>query len=1207
MTPAGSLKMRRYVLTALFLLLAATSWAASDEITPSTHGYFSVVRYEWTADGSGDATGVTTTTVPGLIYLAVTVPGTGDDQPDDNYDIVVKERYAAPGSGTVLLSTDVTGGALANRDEANTERADVWPDTWQQVGGYLEIQVTNAGANNTGAVELHIFRTLAFKVYELSEGSGDGLPTGGSTTQMLQNNGSGAAKWIDLSGDVTIADGGATTLEIDTEAAWESHVTDVTDFFTNNDTIPDLNLIDSLTVSSTGDVDARAIDIPDAVDESTVNDADTILIYDFDAGGIREMSRANFLSGVGGGPDERFDSTSPADGEIFIYATDKYYNRGISGDAELASDGTLTVLNAPATSDPGTIDTEEELNEWLEGALEGYPTYDTLAKWGAKDAHPPSSDYATLDTRNDHLVLDFDDSTDEAMYFYGSMPLAYDGGGIWVEIEYAMTSATSGEVVWGVAWENLSDEAQDLDADGFASAKTVTDTVSATSGKLRRAQLFFENTEIDGVVAKDLYRLKLYKDADAGADDASGDAEFKNLTAYESVSGYVEDPDAVLEAVIEVNGPEWLTEFRTPGPDGLTEYYAPHPVFFEGWKSTPRDEITQYKWDFDDGVEPDEYGFNAAHVFESAGTYTVELEVTQVAAVGVAGSTDTDTVTITVNAPDGTDYYVDSALGDDANAGTGTGASAWETATHAFEGIAEGRYGPGDVIYFERGQTFDFTPDSVQVGHWQSGYGYSFQARGAGAKPVIRSTSPGGGTLFNLTGVGTRFISFVDLEFNCSPVSGDRSLFWAGTGGGCNILFLRCDIKNFVQGLVWNASLTGNGVASGFFFMDSTTYDSEITHAFFAGERLAVVGSSMEYSRNHLFYGGVIKSAYIYDSTFEHPSFGRCALRVTGSSLDNLSSNIWVSDSDFLGWQDPNYDGTSYNYLLVNFGPNDDAEKFGEYLHFKNNTVTDSQVMMNVAGWEHVVVEDSDFTSPDPSPADKFHLAHNLGWDHRPLYDIKITDNWFESTASTGNQHALVALWPYLGPTYPDRDYHEGIVFERNVVKIADTDVLYFSVPETAAQYAGLTVDHNLIYFSDDTQDVAEHRTSPVTGKTIAEWRTLMSGDDETQIYEDTDKPVPGWASVDAATSTDPFNVAYEGTVVTADGASLSTVTLWDKEPAGSWASTGQTLGTTSGTFSYSPSAGGGTYYFAVVAEDDLGNTSLTPINDGDCSTVYTP
>ena len=71
------------------------------------------------------------------------------------------------------------------------------------------------------------------------------------------------------------------------------------------------------------------------------------------------------------------------------------------------------------------------------------------------------------------------------------------------------------------------------------------------------------------------------------------------------------------------------------------------------------------------------------------------------------------------------------------------------------------------------------------------------------------------------------------------------------------------------------------------------------------------------------------------------------------------------------------------------------------------------------------------------------------------------------------------------------------------------------------------------------------------------------------------------------------------------DGAShIFRVTLWVKHSnGGAWTSTGLSQrGQSTGTFTYTPTYGDGTYSFATVAEDWMGNVEATPIGRGDCS-----
>lgn len=141
---------------------------------------------------------------------------------------------------------------------------------------------------------------------------------------------------------------------------------------------------------------------------------------------------------------------------------------------------------------------------------------------------PPSANYATLDTRNGHVVLDFDPTTDESAVFKGIMPRNYAGGGVTVYIHYSMTSATADAVGWQVAFERVSDDQQDIDADSFAAVQSVSDTVGATTGFVSIASIAFtDGAQMDSVAVGEGFRLKINRDADGSAvtDSATGDAE----------------------------------------------------------------------------------------------------------------------------------------------------------------------------------------------------------------------------------------------------------------------------------------------------------------------------------------------------------------------------------------------------------------------------------------------------------------------------------------------------------------------------------------------------------------------------------------------------------------------------------------------------------------------------------------------------------
>lgn len=148
-----------------------------------------------------------------------------------------------------------------------------------------------------------------------------------------------------------------------------------------------------------------------------------------------------------------------------------------------------------------------------------------LCSFFPTDNEPPAANYATLDTRNEHPVLDFDATTNESAIFSGIMPAHYAGGGVTVYIHYSMTSAEADTVDWDVAFERIGDQQLDVDGDSFAAVNSVDDTtVPGTTGLVDVVSIAFtDGADMDSVAAGEQFRLKLTRDA--ASDDATGDAE----------------------------------------------------------------------------------------------------------------------------------------------------------------------------------------------------------------------------------------------------------------------------------------------------------------------------------------------------------------------------------------------------------------------------------------------------------------------------------------------------------------------------------------------------------------------------------------------------------------------------------------------------------------------------------------------------------
>lgn len=150
----------------------------------------------------------------------------------------------------------------------------------------------------------------------------------------------------------------------------------------------------------------------------------------------------------------------------------------------------------------------------------------TISVFTPNQNQPPSANFATLDTRNNILVLEFDATTEESAYFTGVI----DEGrlltnGITVRIYWMADTATSGNVRWGAQFEKTG---TDLDSDSFDTNAQVTSAVDGTSGIESVASINIST--IDSLSAGDRYRLKVYRvAADATNDTMSGDAQLVSL------------------------------------------------------------------------------------------------------------------------------------------------------------------------------------------------------------------------------------------------------------------------------------------------------------------------------------------------------------------------------------------------------------------------------------------------------------------------------------------------------------------------------------------------------------------------------------------------------------------------------------------------------------------------------------------------------
>lgn len=165
-------------------------------------------------------------------------------------------------------------------------------------------------------------------------------------------------------------------------------------------------------------------------------------------------------------------------------------------------------------------------------------TGNTLVTLYPQDNEPPASNFATLDTRNGHPVLDFDDgATNERAVWSFILPRHYAGGGLTVYLHYSMTSDVANKVRLEAAFERIGDGSQDVDSDGFAAAQGVNvAAVPGTAGHVDIASIAFtDGAQIDSIAVGELCRIYVERDSsDATNDTAVGDLELHAIEIKET-------------------------------------------------------------------------------------------------------------------------------------------------------------------------------------------------------------------------------------------------------------------------------------------------------------------------------------------------------------------------------------------------------------------------------------------------------------------------------------------------------------------------------------------------------------------------------------------------------------------------------------------------------------------------------------------------
>ncbi|MBN1802488.1 MAG: PKD domain-containing protein [Candidatus Lokiarchaeota archaeon] len=525
-----------------------------------------------------------------------------------------------------------------------------------------------------------------------------------------------------------------------------------------------------------------------------------------------------------------------------------------------------------------------------------------------------------------------------------------------------------------------------------------------------------------------------------------------------------------LMAIITVDDYQWLDgdqnpiniSERFPGAS-LTRFYSPLAIFFQGWRSTPRDDIVDYTWDFGDDY-PVFHGFNAAYVYERPGTYNVTLTI-----MNTIGNTNSTSISIEVLERDGTTYYVDSQLGNDSYDGTSQAhisgmQGPWRTADKVFSEMATDLYKPGDSILFNKGQIFELNVSGINPGVCPS-WGYLIGAYGNGEKPIIQYGGENNTIIIHQYAIGLAHVSFVDLDFRFDDYNGHKAgvFFFAQGGGTRNILFLRVEALDLYSDLFCIGHYLERETGTGTFLVNSSirnTYiDVNLSSTMFAvwASRFACLNNYFDLSGNHIGYTAIDKGV-ISGNNFSRPAFGRTALRICGFQEEGedwntnyTSNNIQVSDNYFHGWIDPETDervhnggGDRYNYLLVQLAPNGPWNQIIRDITFERNVITNGEMLLSIGAAENIIVRNNILISNNPEFTG---TLIDIVSANKPCKNIKIIGNTLvaRNVQYSGNIYEMNAMINVLNNSdvFPHPfgySNHEEIYIKNNIFYINGTN-----------------------------------------------------------------------------------------------------------------------------------------------------------------------
>jgi len=135
----------------------------------------------------------------------------------------------------------------------------------------------------------------------------------------------------------------------------------------------------------------------------------------------------------------------------------------------------------------------------------------------------------TFAVRNGHRVAVFPAGVVTETFYTFNMPTVYASGDVTILLTWMAGVATSGSVVWEVAFEKHAPGVDDLDVDSFAAGVFAVDATDAVTGVTTETAIILTSAQIDGVVQGDQFRLAVRRHGNDTSDDMVGVAQLMTV------------------------------------------------------------------------------------------------------------------------------------------------------------------------------------------------------------------------------------------------------------------------------------------------------------------------------------------------------------------------------------------------------------------------------------------------------------------------------------------------------------------------------------------------------------------------------------------------------------------------------------------------------------------------------------------------------